>query len=75
MRIEYSRERGPGGPTYDIEADRHGNYTIKLEGRVLKRVSALARYVGKPRWGSRQLEANAIEDAKQAVEAFKTNEG
>ena len=74
MHIEYSREKGQG-PTYDIEADRHGNYTIKLDGRVLKRVSALARYVGKPRWGSRKLEENAIEDAKQAVEGFRTSDG
>jgi len=74
MHIEYSRDKGKG-PTYEIEADRHGNYTIKLGGRVLKRVSSLARYVGKPRWGSKKLEENAIEDAKQAVEAFKTKEG
>jgi hypothetical protein len=74
MHIEYSREKGPG-PIYDIDADRHGNYTIKLEGRVLKRVTVLSRYVGKPRWGSKKLEADAIEDAKQAVEAFKTDQG
>jgi hypothetical protein len=74
MHIEYSREKGPG-PTYDIEADRHGNYTIKLRGRVLKRVTVLSRYAGKPRWGSKKLEADAIEDAKQAVEGFKTSEG
>jgi hypothetical protein len=74
MHIEYSREKGPG-PIYDIDADRHGNYTIKLEGRVLKRVTVLSRYVGKPRWGSKKLETDAIEDAKQAVEAFKTDQG
>ena len=74
MQIEYSREKGPG-PTYEIEADRHGNYTIKLGGKVLKRVTVLSRYVGKPRWGSKKLEADAIEDAKLAVESFKTAEG
>jgi len=74
MHIAYNRENGPG-PTYDIESDRHGNYTIKLEGKVLKRVTVLSRYVGRPRWGSKKLEADAIEDAKQAVESFKTDEG
>lgn len=74
MHIEYNREKG-AGPTYDLESDRHGNYTIKLGGKVLKRVTVLSRYVGKPRWGSKKLEADAIEDAKLAVEAFKTEEG
>ena len=74
MHIAYNREKGPG-PIYDLESDRHGNYTIKLGGKVLKRVTVLSRYVGKPRWGSKKLEADAIEDAKLAVEAFKTHEG
>jgi hypothetical protein len=70
MKTEYTGGQG-AGPTYDIEADRHGNYTIRLEGKVIKRVSALAQYVGKPRWGSKKLEADAIHDAKLAIESFR----
>jgi hypothetical protein len=73
MKIEYSRHEG-AGPTYDIEADRHGNYTIKLQGKVIKRVTALSSYLGKPRWGSSKLEADAIEDAKRAVDGLKPEE-
>lgn len=70
MKTEYMDSQG-AGPLYAIEADRHGNYTIRLEGKVIKRVSALARYVGKPRWGSRKLEEDAIRDAQQAIEGFR----
>ena len=70
MKTEYKDSQGLG-PVYAIEADRHGNYTIRLEGKVVKRVSALARYVGKPRWGSRKLEEDAIRDAQQAIEGFR----
>ena len=74
MRVTYTRIKGTG-PTYDIEADRHGNYTITLQGKVVKRVSALSSYLGKPKWGSKQLEAGAIEDAKTSIEGFKTEKG
>lgn len=74
MKTMYSRSEG-AGPTYEIEADRHGNYTVKLAGKVLKRVSALATYRGKPAWGSRKLEADAIQDAKKAIDGFKTDAG
>jgi hypothetical protein len=70
MNTEYTVGDG-AGPTYAIEADRHGNYTIRLEGKVVKRVSALAHYVGKPRWGSRKLEEDAVRDAQQAIESFR----
>ena len=70
MRISYTRLASEG-PTYDIEADRHGNYTITLQGKVVKRVSSLSRYLGKPRWGSKQLELDAVEDAKKSIEALK----
>ena len=63
------------GLTYDIEADKHGNYTVKLDGKVIKRVTALPHYLGKPRWGTRKLEADANEDARKAIEAFKTDAG
>lgn len=69
MKTEYTVGDG-AGPTYHIEADRHGNYTIRLEGKVVKRVSALPQYLGKPRWGSRKLEADAIRDAQLAIESF-----
>ena len=74
MRTSYTRSKG-AGLTYDIDADRHGNYTVKLAGKVVKRVSALPSYLGKPRWGSRQLEVDAVEDAKQSIEALKTDHG
>jgi hypothetical protein len=70
MKTEYTGGHG-AGPTYDIEADRHGNYTIRLEGKVVKRVSALPQYLGKPRWGSSKLEADAVRDAKLAIEGFR----
>jgi hypothetical protein len=72
MKVEYSRNEG-AGPTYEIDADRHGNYTIKLQGKVIKRVTVLSSYQGKPRWGSSKLEADAIEDAKRAIESLKVD--
>ncbi|MEO8655359.1 MAG: hypothetical protein ABI409_14635 [Ramlibacter sp.] len=74
MKSSYTRSTG-AGLTYDIEADKHGNYTVKLDGKVIKRVSALASYLGKPRWGSKKLEADAHEDARKAIENFKTDAG
>ena len=74
MRTTYTRSKG-AGLTYEIEADRHGNYTVMLNGKVIKRVSALPAYIDKPKWGSRQLEAGAIEDARNAIEGFRTDEG
>lgn len=74
MNISYTRSTG-ACLTYDIEADKHGSYTVKLNGKVIKRVTALASYLGKPRWGSRKLEADANEDAKKAIEGFKTDAG
>jgi hypothetical protein len=65
----YSPMNGTG-PEFEIDADRHGSYTIKLDGKVVRRVTALTNYVGKPRWGSRKLEAEAIDDAKRDVDAF-----
>jgi hypothetical protein len=74
MRFEYTRQSA-GGLTYEIEVDRHGSYAIMLNEKVLKRVTALPSYVGKPRWGSKKLEADAAGDAKRAIEAFKTDVG
>ena len=68
MNSSYTRSTG-AGLTYDIEADRHGNFTVKLDGKVVKRVTALPRYLGKPRWGSKKLEAEAIDDAKRDIDA------
>lgn len=70
MKTEYMDSQG-AGPTYAIEADRHGNYTIRLQGKVVKRVSALPQYLGKPRWGSKRLEEEAIRDAQRAIEGFR----
>jgi len=68
MKVAYVSNGGTG-PAYEIEADRHGNYTIRHDGRVVKRVTSVTRYVGKPRWGSRKLELSAVEEAKAAIEA------
>lgn len=74
MRTTYTRSKG-AGLTYEIDADRHGSYSVMLNGKVIKRVSALPAYIDKPKWGSKQLEADAIEDARNAIEGFRTDEG
>lgn len=56
--------------TYEIEADRHGNYTIWLEGKVVRRKSALTDYPGKSRWGSKKLELAALDDARVVIDAL-----
>jgi hypothetical protein len=71
MRIAYVSESWPD-TTYEIESDRFGNYTIRAGGRVIKRVTSVTEYVGRPRWGSKKLELNAIEDAKAAIAAFRS---
>lgn len=68
MKIAYVSQEGHG-PAYEIEADRHGNYTIRQEGRVVKRVTAVTSYFSRPRWGSKRLQLAAIEDAKAAIDA------
>jgi hypothetical protein len=73
MKVTYVSKEG-SGPAYEIEADRHGNYTIRQSGRVVKRVTSLTDYVGKPRWGSRKLEQSAIEEAKAAIDAQKRDD-
>lgn len=69
MRLTYTPKDHPG-PEFEIEADRHGSYVIRLHGKVIRRVTALSDYVGKPKWGSRKLEAGAVEDAKRDIDAF-----
>ena len=71
MRISYVSVSWPD-TTYEIEGDRFGNYTIKVGGRVIKRVTSVTEYMDRPKWGSRKLELNAIEDAKAAIERFKS---
>jgi hypothetical protein len=70
MRVQYTPANG-SGHTYEIESDRHGSYAVLLRGKVVKRVTALASYRGRPRWGSKELELGAIQDAKNAIELFK----
>ena len=72
--IEYTRQKGRQ-LTYVIEADKHGNYSVALDRKVVKRLTVPSHYLGKPRWGSKKLEADAIEDAKKAIESMKTDEG
>lgn len=73
MKIEYASNDG-AGPLYEIETDRQGSYTIRQHGKVLKRVTALTNYVGKPRWGSRKLEVVAMEEAKAAIDAYHASQ-
>jgi hypothetical protein len=68
MNIAYV-SNGGAGRAYEIEADRHGSFTIRCGGRIVKRVTSVTSYFGKPRWGSRKLELAAIEDAKALIEA------
>jgi hypothetical protein len=68
MKVVYVSQNG-FGPTYEIDADRHGSYTIRHEGVVVKRVTALTHYVGRPLWGSKRLALAAIEEAKAAIDA------
>jgi hypothetical protein len=68
MKMTYV-SKGGNGPAYEIEADRHGSYTIRCEGRVVKRVTAVSNYMGKPWWGSRKLQQAAIEEAKALIDA------
>ena len=74
MRITYVSESWPD-TTYEIESDRFGNYTIRIGGRVVKRVTSVTEYLGRPKWGSKKLELNAIEDAKAAIANFRTPSG
>lgn len=67
MKVTYNSR--DGSAVYEIEADRHGSYTVRHEGRVVKRVTAVTQYMDRPRWGSRKLELAAIEDAKAAIES------
>jgi len=73
MKMMYAANGG-AGPTYEVEADRQGNFTIRREGRLLKRVSSVTNYVGKPRWGSRRLELAAIEDARNLIDTYHAQE-
>ena len=73
MRVAYTPTTAPG-QTFEIESDRHGSYTVKLHGKVVKRVTALPAYLGRPKWGSKQLEADAIEDGKNAIESIMASQ-
>lgn len=71
MRVPYT-PANDSGDTYEIESDRHGSYTVMLRGKVVKRVTALANYLDRPKWGSRQLEIEAVNDAKKAIDGLST---
>lgn len=72
MRVPYTPTNG-SGQSYEIESNRHGSYTVTLSGKVIKRVTALPHYLGRPRWGSKQLEMDAIQDARKAIELLKAD--
>lgn len=67
MKVTYGG-KAAGAEPYEIESDRHGNYTIRLGSKVIKRVTSVTSYVGRPRWGSRKLETGAIEEARRAID-------
>ncbi|MBE7942737.1 MULTISPECIES: hypothetical protein [Ramlibacter] len=60
---------------YEIETDRHGSYTIRVEGRLVRRLTALTAYPGRPRFGNRKLEVEALEDAKRYLDALSRRTG
>lgn len=60
---------------HEIETDRHGSYTVRLEGRLVRRLTALTAYPGRPRFGNRKLEAEALEDAKRYIDALARRTG
>jgi len=68
MKITYAA-LGGAGPAYEIEADRHGSYTIRQDGVVLKRVTSITHYPGKPLWGSRRLAEAALREAQATIES------
>jgi hypothetical protein len=72
--IQYTRIKGQQ-LTYEIQADKHGSYEIKLAGKVVKRHTVPSAYLDRPRWGSKKLEADALADASKAIEAMKTDGG
>jgi hypothetical protein len=72
MKVEYVSQNGTGA-SYEIEADWHGSYTIRRGGTVLKRVTALTNYAGKPLWGRRKLALAAIEEAKSVIDAHEAH--
>jgi hypothetical protein len=74
MRISHVGSAFPD-TTFEIEADRFGSYTIRAGRKVVKRVTSVSQYLDKPRWGSRKLEMNAIDEAKAAIEAFRSSAG
>lgn len=69
MKIKYA-SLGGTGPAYEIEADWHGNYTIRQDGIIRKRVTSVTSYPGKPLWGSRKLAEAAVEEAKATIDAY-----
>jgi hypothetical protein len=69
----YTRKAGKG-LTYLIEANRHGRWGVKLDGKVIK-TGGLPDYYGKPRWGSKKLQADAFAAARSAIENLMTDEG
>jgi hypothetical protein len=71
MKVMYTANGG-AGPTYEVEADRHGNYTIRLDGAVVKRVTSVTSYMDKPRWGSKKLEQRALDEAKAVIDAHES---
>jgi hypothetical protein len=74
MKVTYAANGG-AGPAYEVESDRHGNYTIRLEGAVVKRVTSITNYVGRPRWGSKALEQRAVDDARAAIDSHHARNG
>jgi hypothetical protein len=71
--VSYTRSHGKR-LTYAIAATTLGNYTVLLDGQVVKTM-AIGDHYGAPRYGSKKLQDEAIEAAKAAIERLMTDEG
>lgn len=60
---------------YEIETDRHGSYTIRIGGQLVRRLTALTSYPGRPRWGNRKMETEALEDARRYIDSLERRVG
>jgi hypothetical protein len=58
------------GVEFVVFANRHGRWRIERDGAVIKSGGDQDFY-GKPRWGSKKLQAEAFAAARAAIEAMQ----
>jgi hypothetical protein len=71
--VTYQRKAGRQ-LVYEIRATRMGGYDVMLDGKVIRQSHVGDRY-GVSRFGSKKLEAEALEYAKLVIEDMPTDEG